>query len=275
MKNKQSVLWLSVVILGMSFLFSLAQVTQTDASERDQWEDFLKTARVAGEKQLGSSGVETAPWRLDLEKDGISRGALWKNQEGKISGYEESWKWEIAAYRLDKLLGLNMIPPTVEREFRGKRGACQLWVTAEMDLRRKIREKIETPSDRRYAWNNAIYLIRAFDNLIANIDRHNGNILITKDWRLILIDHSRSFGTSAEFTSKLDLPKEDQAPEAMRRLPRAFVEKLKALNIATVTEVVGDYLTGKEIQVLLTRRDLILKEIARLIEKNGEEDVLY
>lgn len=275
MKNKQAVLGLSIVILGLSFLISPGQMTKKDASERDQWEDFLKTARVVGEKQLGGGGVETAPWRLDLEKDGISRGALWKNPEGKISGYEESWKWEIAAYRLDKHLGLNMIPPTVEREFRKKRGAGQLWVTAEMDLRRKIREKIETPSDRRYAWNNAIYLLRAFDNLIANIDRHSGNILITKDWRLILIDHSRSFGTSAEITSKFDLPTEDLAPEAMRRLPRAFVEKLKALNIAAVTEVVGDYLTGKEIQALLTRRDLILKEIARLIEKYGEDDVLY
>ena len=61
----------------------------------------------------------------------------------------------------------------------------------------------------------------------------------------------------------------------MRRLPRVFVEKLKALNIATATEVVGDYLTGKEIQVLLTRKDLILEEIAKLIEKYGEEDVLY
>lgn len=275
MKNKHPVLWLSVAFLGLSFLFSLAQMTQKETSERDQWEDFLKTASVAGEKQLGRGDVETAPWRLDLEKDGISRGALWKNQEGKISGYEESWKWEIAAYRLDKYLGLNMIPPTVEKEFRGKRGACQLWVTAEMDLRRKIREKIEIPPDRLYAWDNATYLTKAFDNLIANIDRHNGNILITKDWRLILIDHSRSFGTSAEFTSKLDSLKEDQTPEAMRRLPRAFVEKLKALNIATVTEVVGDYLTGKEIQAVLARRDLILKEIARLIEKYGEDDVLY
>lgn len=275
MKNKQTVLGLSIIILGMSFLFSLAQITQKDASERDQWEDFLKTARVAGEKQLGSGSVETAPWRLDLEKDGISRGALWKNQEGKISEYDESWKWEIAAYGLDKHLGLNMIPPTVEREFRGKRGACQLWVTAEMDLRRKIREEIETPSDRLYAWNNAMYLARAFDNLIANIDRHNGSILITKDWRLILIDHSRSFGTSAEFTSNLDFVKENQTPETMRRLPRAFVEKLKALNIATTTEVVGDYLTGKEIRAVLSRRDLILMEIARLIEKYGEDDVLY
>ena len=275
MNKKRTILWLFVVILGMSFLFSLAQMSQKDASERAQWEGFLKTARIVGEKQLGSGGVETAPWRLDLEKDGTSRGALWKNQEGKIKGYDESWKWEIAAYRLDKHLGLNMIPPTVEREFRGTRGACQLWVTAEMDLRRKIREKTETPSDRRYAWNNAIYLIRAFDNLIANIDRHYGNILITKDWSLILIDHSRSFGATTEFTSKLDLPTEDQAPEAMRRLPRAFVEKLKALNIATATEVVGDYLTGKEVQAVLARRDSILKEIARLVEKYGEDDVLY
>ena len=183
---------------------------------------------------------------------------------------------EIAAYRLDRYLELNMVPPTVEREFQGKRGCCQLWVTAEMDLRRKAREKIKTPSDKVYYWNNATYLHRAFDNLIANEDRHYGNILITKDWRMILIDHSRSFRTSKKFSTELIYTeKHTEGPKIMRKLPRAFVEKLKALNFELMKDIVGKYLTDKEIEAVLMRRDLILKEIDKLIKKHGEADVLY
>ena len=264
-----------VIFLGFLFL-SLAQFTSKEIEEREKWEEFLKTARIVGEKQLGSREAVFVPWKLSLEKDGISRDAVWKNPEGRIMGYMEGWKWEIAAYRLDKFLELNMVPPTVEREFQGKRGCCQLWVTAEMDLRRKTREKIKTPSDKVYYWNNATYLQRAFDNLIANGDRHQGNILVTKDWRMILIDHSRSFKTSEEFTKKLIYTEEQkEAPKIMRRLPRVFVEKLKALNLELIKDIVGEYLTDKEIDAVVMRRELILKEIDRLIKKHGEADVLY
>jgi hypothetical protein len=274
MKNNQVFLFVVTVFLGFACL-AFAQFSPKEVMERAQWEAFLETAGMAGEKQIGGGEVKMGPWILELEKDGTSRRALWKNPEGRASGFEESWRWEIAAYRLDRFLGLNMIPPTVERGFRGKRGACQLWVTAEMDMLKKNREKIDIPSDRTYAWNNALYLTRAFDNLIANIDRHAGTILITKDWRWILIDHSRTFGTSEKMTSEAIIAEERQGAEVMKRLPRAFVEKLRALNIGSVTEAVGNYLTGDEIKAVLKRRDLILKEIARLAEKYGEGDVLY
>ncbi len=263
------------VFLGFHFL-SIAQFTPEEIAEDAKWEEFLKTAEITGKRQLEGGEAVTAPWRLALEKDGIKRNALWKNPEGLQKGYLEGWKWEIAAYRLDRYLELNMVPPTVEREFQGKRGCCQLWVTAEMDLRRKAREKIETPSDRVYYWNNAIYLHRAFDNLIANEDRHQGNILITKDWRMILIDHSRSFRTSKKFSTELIYTeKHEEGPKIMRKLPRAFVEKLKALNSELMKDIVGEYLTDKEIEAVLMRKDLILKEIDKLIKKHGEAEVLY
>jgi len=144
-----------------------------------------------------------------------------------------------------------------------------------MDMKRKMREKIQTPPNKVFSINRAIYLQRAFDNLIANKDRHTGNILITKDWRLILIDHSRSFGTAEESISELIFTEKRESPGIMRSLPRAFVEKLKALNFGLVAEVVDDYLTDEEIETVLQRRNLMLDEIARLIEKYGEENVLY
>jgi hypothetical protein len=275
MKKRLMTVLFFTIFLGFHFL-SISQFIPKEIAEDAKWEEFLKTAEITGKRQLGGGKAVTAPWRLALEKDGIKRNALWKNPEGLQKGYLEGWKWEIAAYRLDRYLELNMVPPTVEREFQGKRGCCQLWVTAEMDLRRKAREKIKTPSDKVYYWNNAIYLHRAFDNLIANEDRHSGNILITKDWRMILIDHSRSFRTSKKFSTELIYTeKHIEGPKIMRKLPRAFVEKLKALNFELMKDIVGKYLTDKEIEAVLMRRDLILKEIDKLIKKHGEAEVLY
>ena len=61
----------------------------------------------------------------------------------------------------------------------------------------------------------------------------------------------------------------------MRKLPRAFVEKLKALNFELMKDIVGKYLTDKEIEAVLMRRDLINKDIDKLIKKHGEAEVLY
>ena len=193
-----------------------------------------------------------------------------------MKGYLEGWRWEIAAYRLDKFLGLNMVPPTVERKFHNNSGSCQLWTKAMMDLRKKAKEKIKPPSYKLYYWNRAIYLQRAFDNLIANEDRHQGNILITDDWCMILIDHSRSFRTSGKFTKKLIYTKKHQeGPKEMKQLPRAFMEKLKNLSPESIKATVGEYLNEKEIDAVILRRDLILKEVAEQIKKNGEDKVLY
>jgi len=275
MKKRLMTVLFFTVFLGFHFL-SIAQFTPEEIAEDARWEEFLKTAEITGKRQLGGGEAVTAPWRLALEKDGIKRNALWKNPEGLQKGYLEGWKWEIAAYRLDRYLELNMVPPTVEREFQGKPGCCQLWVTAEMDLRRKTREKIKTPFDKVYYWNLAIYLQRAFDNLIANEDRHSGNILITKDWRMILIDHSRSFSTSKKFSTELIYTeKHKEGPMIMKKLPRTFVEKLKALNFELMKDIVGKYLTNEEIEAILMRRDLIIGWLDKQIKKLGEDEVLY
>ena len=263
-------------LVGGLCVVSSAQFTPEEVAEREKWEEFLKTAEIVGQRQLGGGGTVTMPWILTLEKDGISRQAIWKTPLGQVKGFLESWKWEIAAYQIDKLIGLNMVPPTVERGFQGYRGCCQLWVTVEMDLRKKEREKIKIPPNKLYSWNRVIFLQRAFDNLIANEDRHQGNILITKDWRMILIDHSRSFSTSKRFSKILIYTeKHKEGPKIMRMLPRVFVEKVKVLNFKLIKDLVGEYLTDKEIEAVLMRRELILEEIDKLINKYGETEVLY
>jgi hypothetical protein len=280
--NKKLIFLLSFIIfLGMSLL-SVAQFTPEELAERAKWEDFLNTAQIVGQEQMSGEEAVTNPWKLTLEKDGITRHALWKNAKGMMGGYLEGWNYEIAAYRMDKLLGLNMVSPTVEKRFREDRGSCQLWIEDTITLKTREEKKIKLPSYRIGYWNRATYLQRAFDNLIANSDRHQNQILITKDWRMILIDHSRSFRTGKDRQTGLDLSKNliytekhKEGPKLMSELPRAFVEKIKALNFQMIKDAVGEYLTDDEINAILARKELILKEIDKLIAKNGEANVLY
>jgi len=264
-----------VIIIGFNPQ-CFAQFTPEEVAERAKWEEFLKTAEITGQEQMGGREAVTNPWKLTLEKDGIIRNALWKNPEGRQKGFLEGWKWEIAAYLLDKHLGLNMVPPTVEKRFQGNRGSCQLWVESKMNLKEKVDNKVKCPSLRVFHWNRATYLHRAFDNLLANEDRHQKQILITEDWRMILIDHSRSFRTSKKFTKKLIYTEtHKEGPRIMKELPRAFVEKLKTFTFESIKDIVGEYLTDKEINAVLVRRDLILKEIDKRIKEFGEDKVLY
>ena len=252
------------------------QFTPDEAKGREQWEDFLRTAELVSSRQLGGSEAVTKPWVLALKKGDVTHQGLWKNAQGRMGGYWEGWNYEIAAYLLDKHIGLGMVPPTVERRFQGERGSCQYWVDNSMSLRDRDEKNIKMPLAKNFSWNRATYMQRLFDNLIANEDRHKNNIFITADWRMVLIDHSRSFRTSGRFTkSLLYSAKNPEGPRLMSELPRALVEKVKALSFDAIRAVVGEYLTDEEIKAVLVRRDLILQEIERLVKVNGEDKVLY
>jgi hypothetical protein len=276
MKNEFSVILFSVLILGFS-LQALAQFTKEEVAEREKWEEFLQTAEIMDSEQpFSDREAVTNPWKLTLEKDGITKHAIWKNCEGRPRGYVENWRWEIAAYRLDKYLGINMVPPTVEIRFKGDRGSCQLWVDSMMSLKDKYEKNIKTPSYKLFPWNRALYIQRLLDNLIANEDRHQNQFLITEDWRMILIDHSRTFRTSKKFTQKLIYDeKYKEGPRLMKEIPRELYDKLKTLNQEAIQSVVGEYLTEDEIEAVLKRRDLVIAWLDKQIKKEGEDKVLY
>ena len=274
--KKGAVIIMALAMTVLGTLRAFAQFTPEELAERPKWEEFLRTAEIIKQDQMRGDIAVTSPWRLGLQSGDVVREALWKNPVGKMGGYLEGWQYEIAAYLLDKHLGLNMIPPTIERRFREDRGSMQLWIPDCITLKQKTDQKIKAPSLKVFYWNRSTYLQRAWDNLIANEDRHMNQILITKDWRMILIDHSRSFRSSKKFTKELIYSeKSREGPKLMSELPRAFVEKVKALTFEGIKSAVGEYLKDDEINAVLVRRDLILAEIDRLVQLNGEDRVLY
>ena len=103
--------------------------------------------RSSQSRQMTGAEAVTSPWVLTLRKGDVTHRALWKNPQGRMGGYWEGWSYEIAAYLLDKHLGLGMVPPTVERVFRDERGSCQYWIDDCMSLRDREEKKIKMPPD--------------------------------------------------------------------------------------------------------------------------------
>jgi len=271
-------LTIALFILASQGYVVNGQFTPAEIAQRQEIEEFLKTAEIASSADI-PEGV-TKPTRLYLKKGDVERSGAWKNPKGMQKGHLEGWQYEIAAYEMDKLLELNLIPPTVEREFKGKSGSLQFWVESEFSELTVFEKKIGIPRSKFYNKQNMKYLTRAFDSLIGNDDRTQQNILYTKDWRAILIDHSRSFRSSKKYTKKLmygakGLKKVGGQPMLFRQLPRAFVEKVKALNYDDIKNAVGPYLKDKEIKAILLRKELLLKEIEEMVKEQGEDKVLY
>ena len=279
MKRAVVILLALAVALAAAPRPAAAQFRPEEIAQREAKEEFLLTADIVRSEPIGE-GV-TKPFKLYLKKGDVEGKAAWKNPHGEMGGYLEGWQYEIAAYRLDKLIGLNMVPPAVEREFQGKRGALVLWAESKYSLLKMMETGVRIPDEAMDHTEKMKWLARAWDCLIANDDRTQQNVLYTADWRMILFDHSRAFRSTAEHTKRLVYGRNgikmtaQGTPYLFRRLPRWFVEKIKTLTFEAIKGAVGTTLTDKEIRAILDRRELLLKEIADMVTEQGEAAVIY
>ena len=218
-----------------------------------EFETYLRSAPFERLEEV-PIGV-TKPKRGFFETGGLAASAAWKVlPPGRTQGYWENYKSEIAAYELDKLLGLDMVPPTVEKRYKGNLGAAVLWLT---DVRPwKEVERLPRPA----AWDLQVARMKMFDNLIGNADRNAGNLLVDHQWNLFLIDHSRAFITDAK------LPAEHQ------RIDSVLWEKFVGLDepsLAPVQQWVG----RGAVRAMLKRRDRMKIVIDDLVQKRTEAAV--
>jgi hypothetical protein len=237
-------------------------------------EGFLRTARFVSKKAIGT-GI-THPERYTLTDGTRTFRAVWKTIDefkrgltsleggGVILDFNDSYKHEIAAYELDKLLGLDLVPPTVERTFGGKKGSLQLWVEGATTEAERKQHKVAPPHPE--AWNEQIYKVRLLHQLTDNTDFRNiRNVLSDPSFRVYAVDCSRGF------TVYTDL----RAAKELVRFPRSVLEAMKALDRPTVEAKLGTWLGGPEIDGLLARRDKILALAAKRVAEQGEAAVLY
>lgn len=263
-----------IALLAVSLLPWNALVAQQTAEvfQGEAVEQFLLKARLT-ELHTISKGV-TAPRRATLELDGVTHFAAFKTIDEARSGFtqlessgelsfQDSWRTEISAYEVDKIIGLGMVPATVEGNLNGQAGSLQFWVASMMPEAERLKKKVSVPDAG--AWNRTMFKVRLFDNLIYNTDRHTNNILVTKDFEIRLIDHSRSF-------RPFDTLK---APRDLARFSKSLLEGIQRLEEKDLTAHLGRYLTLAQIRGLLKRRDAILALANKTVEQRGESVVLY
>jgi hypothetical protein len=225
-------------------------------------ERFLKEAKVVRSRGAGK-GI-TGSLRATLTDGTTTHDAHiqtidetkreFRSASGTEFNFRDSWSFNVAAYKIDRLLGLKLVPVTVARRWRSTMGAFTWWVDdVQMDEGERLKKKLESPDSQ--LWNEEMQLVRLFDQLIYNIDRNLGNIVITNDWAIWAIDHTRAFRTYDTLKS----------PGNISRCDRAVFERLKALDKAALERETGEYLQGWEIDALLKRRNAIVK----IIESRG------
>lgn len=262
-----------VLLLLLVYAVSFGQTVVTPSYLHYQFttveeiEDALRTAKIVKVKDLGT-GI-TNPQKFTLDNGKFQFAGVFKTIDERKHGltklatsvemdFKDSWMFEVAAYELDKLLGLNMVPVTVERTYNGKKGSLQLWI--ENCMTERVRKEKNLSATDTVGWNRQIYKVRVFDNLIYNIDRNLGNLLIDANWKIYMIDHSRCF-------KSMDLL---QHPKDLALFSRALMDGLRKLDEKTLQERCGKYLSNIEIKMMLKRRDQILALCDRLHMQKGD-----
>ncbi len=248
----------------LSFAFSAALLVA--ATDPGRWslpdqERFLLTAGISSQSSAGKGLTDS---RKAILTDGRRTHAahiqwidiyqpLFKGKDGSEEReFKDSWKFNVAAYRLAKLLGLtDMVPVSVARTVDGKPAAVTWWIDGiAMDEKERLQRGIQPPDVP--SWNRQMDAIRVFDQLIYNMDRSQENLLIGNDWRAYMIDHTRAFRKWPQLRN----------PAAITHCSPDLVRALKALRRSDVARELGFLLTGEEIDGLMARRDLILQKLA-------------
>jgi hypothetical protein len=248
-----------------------AALPATDA-EREQ---FLLHAEVI--KERGAPGGVTGSYRASLRLGGLVHDAHvqpydeYKDQLQLASGMEidfrDTWRNNVAAYRIDRMLGLGMVPVTVMRfDPRSRKPASFTWWVDDvlMDERARYEKKVKTPDP--LAWNRQIFIVKIFDQLIYNFDRNFGNLLIDKSWRIWMIDHTRAFKIFKQLRNENNLPDTCEAD---------LLARLRALDKPELEQATRELLTEGQVTGLLARRDAIVAFYDKRIAARGEQQVLY
>jgi hypothetical protein len=248
---------------------ALPVVSLSDAEK----EAFLLEAEIV--KTKGAPGGVTGSLRATLRRNGYEHDAhiqgidQHKPQIALGSGMEldfhDSWRNNVAAYRLDRLLGLGMVPVTVVRRHQKGDAAYTWWVDDVLMLEgERFKKKIHAPEVDE--WNRQMLAVRIFDQLIYNFDRNLGNLLIDKDWNIWMIDHTRAFKIFVELKNEKNLGE---------RCARDLLASMRRLDKPTLKPLLADLVNEGQIDALLARRDRIVRCYEQKIGVRGEDSVLY
>jgi hypothetical protein len=239
---------------------------------KEQIKQFLLTAKVVKSEQSKKGITQTS--RLTLSDGTVTHDASFQKIDehkptmqlasGTEMNFVDSYKYNIAAYQLAELLGIDdMLPVYVERKWKGDTGSLSWWLPVKMDEVERHKQKLTAPDAD--AWNNQMYKVRVLDQLVYDNDPNLTNVLIGEGWKIWRIDFTRAFRLSKDLRDPKDLV----------RCDRQLFEKLKTLDGNELADKTKHYLTKDEVKAVMARRDKILAQFQKLISEKGEKEVLY
>jgi hypothetical protein len=238
-------------------------------------ERFLRTAEIVDVESAGTRGV-TQPHKVELSDGHRTCFAVFKTiddyamkkefDDGTFEvHFSDSYRYEIAAYELDKLLGLGMVPPTVERRVRHDVGSLSLWVEGAMTEGDRLADGTLHPPNLAQ-WNDQIQTLRLFLQLIYDSDYRNiNNMLVTPDWKIYKIDSSRAFRHWKKLQPHLELT----------RFSKRLLAALAGLDREALDDRLGEWLDTRQIDALWARRGILLDLARKQVAERGEEAVLF
>ncbi len=222
----------------------------------EQVESFLREAPMTEVRKIGA-GV-TKPSRATLDDGRTRHDAAIQSVDAcedvpaaDGGGHEtmcDSYKYNIAAYEIAKLLGLAAIPPSVERKFDGRRSAFTWWIDDAVTLADMKSRGMRQPDME--DWNRQQWTVGIFDELIFNTDRNQGNLLVDPTWRIWMIDHTRAFRVGPRLRNPAMLAKMHVDP--------ALLTRLSNLTPGELEQCCRAYLSSDERKSVLVRRDSIV-----------------
>lgn len=258
---------------ALIFFLSAIGVAQDLANSDDDLEACLTTGKILkrSEELVGI----TRPLKVEVECDGTKREAVFKSLDERRMGrtrlesgdvefnFSDSFRYERAAYLLDRQLGLDMVPVAVLGRHKGNDGVLVAWIPNAVH-ENKVTTSFDGPQMASMFRQKS--RMRMFDSLIYNTDRRAENIMVDESKaRVYLIDHSRAF------REKKELQEEFAAGRVW--LPRQMYENLVGLDEESLAELSDGLISQSQIQALLARRDLIVAKIDQDREEYGDEAV--
>ena len=202
-------------------------------------EGFLQTAEIVDSETLDIAGRESTV--VSLSDGKIRLRALFR--PGKNMN-------EVAAYRLDKQLGLGLVPVTVSRRVNDKSGWLRFFM--EGSVSEQDRQQKQLRGAPNCSLKDQYDLMNTFDTLIFNEGRTLNSIQYERNsWDLVLVDHDQGF------KSKSGRPRHLKDAELF--LNDTLAKRLQALSTESLQADFEGLLSKSQIKGVIKRRDQILK----------------
>jgi hypothetical protein len=227
-------------------------------------EAFLKTARIAAVQKDLEQG-RTLPWRVVLDDGTTKATAMFKHvHRPRPHPFPDSYKYEIAAYELDRLLGLDVVPPTVERVVDGAAGALQWYLEGCVSERNRERAKLQPPD--LDAFLKQLDEVKIFEALAGDECQDKDDTLIHRErWKVCRVDFSEAFAASSTIAEGCPI----------ERCSRRLFDRLREISRAELATRLRSHLSRAELDALRARQGRILSRLRALIREKGERAVIY